>query len=622
MEKAYLYIKKLIALLLSFTVMYLVSGWIPETNYSGFLFTPVFASGQSVFSLMAGFLVLSFMHFKITGLKPEYLYGMKKADTYLNRKGGFWLLFKWIFSLFGLVYDIIAWSVNGVYVLFLIIIDFLLLIKTILYWIIHAIIWFLRLFVPPIIFIYRNSIYYLLRWPWWIYKLTYRNISISVNKNFYFVSLWGAVLSIFLITLFFGIGRLVGIDGVVFIGAIFSVLPLVWSYGEISAMRFEDRAEEDYSHVRTKFDSGFDAVKAVLFYMLIFLIGILAEILLDIMGWIPNLGFSLLGISLNINTFISLVLIFVFVILVFAKVLMPVHIVHNSDYESNLENSGRFLEVIGKKFLRYITAHIPGSFFAGLLSIIPVLLVGLAVSLTFQLKDGIMESRINTLEARKYTIEIKDKYVLEQRIERLNYYKAFPMNIFGDFVNLKDYSERKKNIQMNLVGLNNQFNQVEKLFREDIDSLNFVINHLKNNAEVESYALLKNAEQTLENKKSSMEDWRLQKLDEELEMTAELMNVKGMIYQLPIVFLLVIIWLSLFGGLILAVIISYFGNVYHELYNFKENDQPTYFKAQIMEINSSDRNQPLLGFTLLFVLAVVLFALSSNVGQLISKIII
>ena len=119
-----------------------------------------------------------------------------------------------------------------------------------------------------------------------------------------------------------------------------------------------------------------------------------------------------------------------------------------------------------------------------------------------------------------------------------------------------------------------------------------------------------------------MEDWRLQKLDEELEMTAELMNVKGMIYQLPIVFLLVIIWLSLFGGLVLAVIISYFGNVYHELYNFKEDDKPTFFKAQIMEINSSDRNQPLLGFTLLFVLAIFLFALSSNVGQLISGIII
>ena len=183
MDQAFLYIKKLIALVLSFFVMALVFGWLTTINIISPSLAYELNSGMTgsafLIALMSGFLVLSFLHFKITGIKPKYLYGMKKADDHLNRKGGFWLLFKWIFSLFGFTYDLVVWSVNGIYALFLIIIDILLLVKTIVFWIIHAIIWFLRLFVPPIVFLYKMFIYYLVRWPWKIYKLTFRNISIS-----------------------------------------------------------------------------------------------------------------------------------------------------------------------------------------------------------------------------------------------------------------------------------------------------------------------------------------------------------------------------------------------------------------------------------------------------------
>ncbi|MCF8379938.1 MAG: hypothetical protein K9H49_10200 [Bacteroidales bacterium] len=612
MDKAYLYIKKLIALVLSFFVMIAVSRWMISLHITNFEYADGIYSGINIFSvtplaLLIGFLVLSFLHFKITGLKPHYLYGLKKADDHLNKKGGFWLLFKWIFSLFGLVYDILAWSVNGVYAFFLIVIDFLLLIKTIVYWIIHAIIWFFRLFVPPIVFIYKMVIYYLIRWPWWIYKLTFRNMSHAINKNYYYISLWGGVLTIFLIALFYGLGSLVGIEGVVFIGLIFSVLPLVWSYAEISAIRNENRAEDGLDNVRMKFNSGFEAVRAVLFYVVLFLIGIIAEILLNVLGWIPNIGFSLLGLALNVNTFISLVLLFVFVILVFTKVLMPAHIVHNPDYESNLENTGKFLEVIGKKFLRYLVAHIPGTVFAVLLSIIPAVVVFLGVSLTLELKNGIMESRIQTLEARTYTIELKDKYILEERIDRFNYYKNFPLNVMGDFINLPEYSDRKKAVGLNIVGLKNEVGRVSQLFTHDIDSLRFVVNHLSSATNEESFRLLSSAKIKLENKEAEYKKWQSDKLDEELKMTAELMYVKGMLYQLPVAFLLVVIWMSIFGGLVLAVFISYFGNIYHELYAFKENDEPTYFKRVALELNSKDRNQPLLGFTLIIIL-IILFA--------------
>jgi hypothetical protein len=91
------------------------------------------------------------------------------------------------------------------------------------------------------------------------------------------------------------------------------------------------------------------------------------------------------------------------------------------------------------------------------------------------------------------------------------------------------------------------------------------------------------------------------------KMKIDLADKKGFMIQLPIVFLLCILWVSLFLGLVMAFLISYFGNVYYELYNFKEDENPTYFRQVISDLNTADRNQPLLGFTLIAILAIALY---------------
>jgi len=95
-------------------------------------------------------------------------------------------------------------------------------------------------------------------------------------------------------------------------------------------------------------------------------------------------------------------------------------------------------------------------------------------------------------------------------------------------------------------------------------------------------------------------------------MKIDISDKKGFMYQLPLVFLLTIIWAAFFLGLILAFPISYFGNVYFELYNLKEDDKPTYFSQLLTEINSHNRNQPLLGFTLFVVIFALLYLLLFN----------
>jgi hypothetical protein len=208
MDKASLYIQKLIVLVLVFSA-------------GSFLFPFV----KAFYLLPAMFFTLSFLVSRITGQKPDYLFGLSRSDESLNRKAGFRVLLKWIVILIGLIYDIVAWTLFGVYILFTIILDIILLIKTVFYWIIHAIIWFLKLFVPPLVFIYKMILYYLFRWNWWIYKISFNNIRKSINRNFYFISLMGAVLMLLVILLFYGVGLLMGFPEMAIIGAVFLSCP-------------------------------------------------------------------------------------------------------------------------------------------------------------------------------------------------------------------------------------------------------------------------------------------------------------------------------------------------------------------------------------------------------------
>ncbi len=176
MEKVTLYVKKILALLFSFAPL-------AFAIYGEFDFTPF----SFILFIAGSFLFFAFLNFKITDEKPKFLFGLTQSDAFLTKKGGFWNLFKWIVNSLGFLYDLIVWAIWGVYLLFMLIVDFILLIKFVVYWIIHAIIWFIRQLFPPFIFLFKMFVHYIINWSWWIYQVTFRNMRISVNKNFYFI---------------------------------------------------------------------------------------------------------------------------------------------------------------------------------------------------------------------------------------------------------------------------------------------------------------------------------------------------------------------------------------------------------------------------------------------------
>lgn len=592
MDKTGIYIQKLIVLILVFT--------------AGVLLFPLV---KIYFLLPVLFFTLAFLVSRITGQKPEFLFGLAKADDFLNKKAGFWILLKWIVMLLGLITDLLVWTIYGVYVLFTMILDLILLIKTVLFYIIHALLWFLKLFVPPLVFIYKMVIYYLFLWNWWIYKISFNNIRKSINRNFYFISLRGAILMLFVMGLFYGVGVLMGIIEITFVGLIFSVLPLVWSFGEISSLRLRNGESDSNIQVRNNFQSGFDAVRAVLSYFIIFLVLAIVEVVFNLLGWIPQVGFSFMGLALNINTLASLILVFVFVILVFAKLIMPPHVVYNKDFTSDLNGSISFLGVIGRRFLRYIVSTIPAGFFGLAVIVIPALIVFLSLIITLNVKNSILDTRISILTQRLIVLDGLEKYKTNKNIQRIAYYKEFPKNSFTDFAGLKSLNINIKNLKDNILKGEEEIRTLSMEFSTVIDSLDKKIEKIKFQPMADSAS----SEEILRLeaiRHSRLNNFGIWKQEGELslsKMKIDLADKQGYMIQLPIVFLFCILGVSFFLGLVIAFFISYLGNVYFELYNFKEDEKPTYFRQVISELNADDRNQPLLGFTLIAILAIALY---------------
>ncbi|MCF8224541.1 MAG: hypothetical protein K9J30_01540 [Bacteroidales bacterium] len=601
MEQVTLYVKKILALLLSFFVFVLAY----ETG--------LFNSLLSLILLAAGaFLLFAYLDFRTTGDKPRFLFGLNQSDTFLNQKGGFWNLFKWIVTLFGLLYDLVVWSLWGVFLLFVLFSDLLLLIKTIVYWIIHAVIWFIRQLFPPFVFMFRMFIHYLVNWVWWIYQLSVRNLKTSINRNFYFIALWGTVPAVFVVFLFYAISQIVGVPELIAISAVFALVPLVWAYGEIAALRFEKREKESYSAVQSSFRNGFEAVKSVIFYIIITIFLIATEIILNLLGWIPNLSMSILGITLNLNMAFSFLLVFLAVILIFASQILPTHILHHPGYDNNLNSTLGFLNVIGKKFLRYTFVELPAGFFGSILLVIPVTVMLIAFTLTDSIKDKVLNIRIEQLSEKTNGMEALDAYRAENRIQRMELYKDMPLIASSNFIELANSGNEIEGMEDELVRSKDQLLSRKVDFDVEIADLSAEIDRARaSGGSAEEITMLSSNRLDAE---EEYLDWESDQKEGIAFLEEDLRELKRLRAQMPILYFFIGILISVFGGIVLAVYISYMGNIYFELYSLREDGKPSYWIQTLNNIRKKDPNQPLLGFTFLVFVAIGLMAILNALG--------
>jgi hypothetical protein len=589
MGEIYTYIKKLLALLV--------------TVFAGFYLHQFL---EYYFLVPLLLLTFSVLVFQITGKKPPHLFDFKRIDHYYE-KGGLRDLLKLFITAFGVVYDIIIWTFWGVFLLFEVFTDILRLLKIISFWIIYAILWFLRLFVPPVVIIFRLIIHYGIKWIWWIYQLAFKNMSPSVNRNYYFLAVRGTIPAIFIAFVFYYFSLIIDLHGLAIVGLVLSVLPLAWSFGEIASVRSKNLQNEGFTTIRTNFQNGIESVRSLLFYITFFVILFVVQLALNLTGWMPGAGISLLGVAVNLNTFISFLLILLTLIILFGILMIPTYRLYNYFRENTLSGTVTFLSSVLKKGIQYILVLIPSTLFGSILLIIPSVLLVTSLWLTFTLKNEVLDIRLNQMQEQQ--LEVNDElqaYELNKNIEQLKYLKILPHNLFQKMFNRNNLNYKENYTEDNIRKEEEKLLRLENRTKARLKTLDDQITLSESPANKGDIASLK------EQKLLVSRTFSNQKADIEMVISKYKIDLKYLhrnSQQIPILFFLAGIWISLFGGLVLSFVTAFLGNVFYELYLFRNDGTPSYFETIILHENEKDNKQPLLGFSLLIIIITIIYLL-------------
>jgi len=567
------------------------------------------------FSIPTLLLAFSILHSRITGERPPHLFAFYRTDAYF-RKGGLRDLIRIFVTLFGFIYDTIIWTVWGIYLIFILFIDLLDLIKSIFYWIIHAIIWILRQYVPFVIFLWRIFIHYLIRWPWWLYQIAYYNIRYAFNRNSYRVALQGTLEASFIIFIFYFLEiMLADIPGITYIGIVIALLPITWSFGEIAAIRVQKLENEPYRTIRPIFQNGIESVRSILFYITLFIVLLLAQLGLNLLGWIPNSGIIIAGFMFNINTLISLFLLFLCILIVFGVMIIPSYRLFKPFTEVRPAHSFELLKVIGKKFLQFLIVLLPTCLFSTLILILPSVVIILVGTVTYTLKNSITEVKIDRLKTEQASSAKGDSaYIIGKKIEQLQNLKQFPLYISQEIEHRFILAKEVIFAQEDLRSINEELLKDTEESNRKIDNLNKEIEQRSSqNPSDDLIEKLKEEKNHIQNDFTSMQQSKkteISKLKVDIASLAQKRN------QIPFLFFFGGLWLVLFGGIAFAFCIAYMGNVFHQIFLFRNDDTPSEWSQAISDIRSADYKQPLLGGTLFIVSAVLIYLLITRINMI------
>lgn len=585
MEQAYSYIKRILSFLLCCALLLAGDEYIPL-----YLLIPLLL------------LTFSLLHYRITLEKPPHLFAFYRTESFF-KKGGLRDLLRIFVTVFGFLYDVILWTVWGVYLVFMLFIDLLDFIKTIVYWIIHAIIWILRQFVPFLVFLYHIIVHYLIKWIWWLYQIAYYNIRFAFNSNCVKAAMSGTLIAFLIVFVFYYLQTIIlDLEGLIFIGIVISLLPLTWSFGEIANIRARDLENEKYRTIRHNYQNGIEAVRSVLFYVTMFVVLLLAQLGLNLLGWVQDTGIVIIGVVFNVNTLISLILIFLCIIIVFGVVIIPSFRLYVPFIETKFSHSLILLKMIARKAIQYIIVSLPAALFSFIVIIIPFCLIVLAGAVTYYLKNVILDLRIDQIKTEQ-TADMNHEfsYLYTKRVEHLENLKTFPLQLVQEVRNRTKIDnelatadrELKRNQEELLRNADETKRRIGEMDHEMASLDPSGLNYARINVEKER---LTRESKAFENSKQA----EINKLQTDISF----LNLKQR--QFPLLVFLGGIWAVIFGGLVFAFAVSYLGNVFHQVYIFRNDEQPTEWRNIVNHIREKDSRQPLLGATFFILLGLII----------------
>lgn len=580
MEKAYLFLRKLVTLSLNILIFLLLTNIV-----SPFISIPVLL------------LVFAFIVSRITSNTPKELYNYNRSEVFFTR-GGLRDLVRIPVVLFGFLHDFVVWQVWGLYQILLLVTDIIYFFKQVVFWVLHALIWVGKLLAPFWVIAYKLFIHYVVKWNWWIYRYSFHAIKKSYNWNIIKVSLIGALIALLTYQLFYFLEITLDIFGLRFIGFVLALLPTTWAFGEIASIRGQKLMFAPFWEVKSKMKNGLESVRGLLFFITFFVVVLIAQAGFTTLGWIPKAGGILLGFSINISYIFNIILILLGITIFFSSFVLPSYRLYNEFNETSFKNVYELFVHIIKRSLQYLIGFIPSSFFASLTIIPPTLLVALALFLTMQGKNSITEIKIQKLTTKQSTSTSQlENHRISKEIDRLEDVALFPRQFFQD-LNHKDLIKKEldnyKSSQKHLMNIEatkiKNYNNYIKALNDNIET--------EKNKSVINQTRLEEYTQQLKNTEIESENFKTQ-IKHELDMTEiDIEYAKRKNSQMSILFYLTGLFTVVVLTLPLAFAISYLGNYFYRAFLFRNNATQAKWKDFIEEQKEKSKAQPLLSTTL------------------------
>lgn len=590
MEKAYLFLRKLVALSLNVLIFLLVTPYIPI-----------------YYSIPVLLLVFSFIVSRISSTQPKELYNYKRSESYFT-KGGLRDLARIPVVLMSFIHDLFVWEIWALFQILMLVVDVVYFIKQLVFWMLHALIWVGKLLAPFWIIVYKMFILYAIKWVWWIYRYSFNAIKKTYNWNIIKVSIIGAFIALFIFQLFYFLELNLDIFGLRYIGIVLALLPTTWTFGEIASIRGQNMLFSPFWEVRSKMKNGLESVRGLLFFITFFVVVLLAQAGLSLLGWMPKTGAAFLGFSLNISFIFNIILILLAITIFFSSFVLPSFRLYNEFNETSFRNVYELFTHLIKRSLQYIAGFIPSSFFASIAIIPPAALIALALFLTMQVKENITEVKISKVtELRSNAPTQIANYRLSKEIDRLEQVKLFPKHFLQNFSHRNLLENELSGYETQRTLQQTNFAEAQKETNKAIEDLSLIISSEKEKAVV-NQTRIDEANDKLATTKKRFDHYQKRYKQDVAMLDIDIEYTKRKYRQQPILLYLSGLFMVVVSTLIFAFAFAYYGNYFYRAFLFRNDDNRAKWKDFIREQKEIKRYQPLLSTTLNIIIILALLA--------------
>ena len=242
-----------------------------------------------------------------------------------------------------------------------------------------------------------------LTYGWDVVKMSWKATKESLNSSYLKLSFIGSSIGFAFLLISFWISQLAREESIIYIGIILMYLPFAWSYAEIANLAHHRKKTGEmpvWSEIKAMLGNGIRAVKFLLSYVLVIIVMIILEILFSLIGAIPGIGSTLLGLLIIPLTLASAIIIISAIIVMLGYTLLGSHLLESEEEGKSSKIKGwfcstlKYLKLIGCKYPDLMTASLPLALFAYLIAILPGILTGgsmlISSNLVSQLQYEIM----------------------------------------------------------------------------------------------------------------------------------------------------------------------------------------------------------------------------------------